>query len=129
MNRHRLSDLLLLPQEPQREQLSALLENIYAEFVSAVSGARGKTAEEVGAMLDEGIYGAFAGQESVLVLTMPLPEGFLQVFCRPSSHAMAVSAWLAAAVPDCLRHRAGHMGLVCRLIGSNKHLKLRWSTP
>lgn len=45
-------------QEPQREQLSALLDNIYAEFASTVGAARGKTVEEVGQMLDEGIYGA-----------------------------------------------------------------------
>lgn len=47
----------LLVQEPQREQLSALLDNIYSEFVATVAGARGKSEADVGAMLDEGIYG------------------------------------------------------------------------
>ena len=47
----------VLVQEPQREQLSALLDNIYSEFVTTVAGARGKSEADVGAMLDEGIYG------------------------------------------------------------------------
>lgn len=47
----------MLVQEPQREQLSALLDNIYSEFVTTVAGARGKSEADVGAMLDEGIYG------------------------------------------------------------------------
>lgn len=44
-------------QEPQREQLSALLDNIYTEFAQTVAAARGKTEADVAAMLDEGIYG------------------------------------------------------------------------
>ena len=48
----------LSPQEPQREQLQALLDNIYGDFVSTVAAARGKTQAEAEAMLDEGIYGA-----------------------------------------------------------------------
>ena len=47
----------VFPQEPQREQLQALLDNIYGDFVATVAGARGKTEAEVEAMLDEGIYG------------------------------------------------------------------------
>ncbi len=45
-------------QEPQREQLQALLDNIYGDFVSTVAKSRGKTEAEVEAMLDDGIYGA-----------------------------------------------------------------------
>ena len=45
------------PQDPQREQLQALLDNIYGDFVLTVAEARGKTEAEVEAMLDDGIYG------------------------------------------------------------------------
>ncbi len=45
-------------QEPQREQLQALLDNIYGDFVATVAESRGKTEVEVEAMLDDGIYGA-----------------------------------------------------------------------
>jgi protease-4 len=40
----------------QREQLSALLDDIYLEFVEGLADARGKTVEEVKALIDEGIY-------------------------------------------------------------------------
>ncbi|KAG1677042.1 hypothetical protein FOA52_001212 [Chlamydomonas sp. UWO 241] len=42
--------------EPQAEQLGALLDDIYDEFVTVVASARGKTVDEVKAMLEEGIY-------------------------------------------------------------------------
>ena len=42
--------------EYQREQLSALLDDIYGEFVETLATARGKTVEEVKAIIDEGIY-------------------------------------------------------------------------
>ena len=40
----------------QREQLAALLEDIYAEFVEGLATARGKTVAEVEAIIDEGIF-------------------------------------------------------------------------
>eukprot|EP00887_Chlorella_sp_A99_P004631 scaffold4.g4631.t1 len=42
--------------DAQREQLEALLDDIYATFVADVAKSRGKTPEEVEAMLNEGIY-------------------------------------------------------------------------
>lgn len=42
--------------EPQAEQLNAILHDIYEEFLTTVSGARGKTREEVAALLEEGVY-------------------------------------------------------------------------
>ena len=42
--------------EPQREQLTALLDDIYTSFVDAVAKGRGKSHEDVIAMLDKGIY-------------------------------------------------------------------------
>lgn len=42
--------------EYQREQLSALLQDIYGEFVEGLAKARGKTCEEVEAIINEGIY-------------------------------------------------------------------------
>lgn len=42
--------------DAQREQLDALLEDIYQEFIRTVSQARGKTPQEVVEMLEEGIY-------------------------------------------------------------------------
>jgi len=42
--------------EYQREQLSALLEDIYADFVEGLAMARGKTVQEVEAIVDEGIF-------------------------------------------------------------------------
>ena len=42
--------------EYQREQLSALLDDIYAEFVEGLAKARGKTCEEVEAIINEGIF-------------------------------------------------------------------------
>ena len=44
-------------QDPQKEQLSALLDNIYGEFVRTVAAARGKSEADVDAMLNDGIYG------------------------------------------------------------------------
>lgn len=42
--------------EAQREQLTALLDDIYDDFVSTVASARGKTREEVEALLEAGVY-------------------------------------------------------------------------
>ena len=42
--------------EPQREQLTALLDDIYTSFVDAVAKGRGKSHEDVITMLDKGIY-------------------------------------------------------------------------
>ena len=53
----RLGASLCWAQEPQREQLQALLDNIYGDFVSTVAKSRSKTEAEVKAMLDDGIYG------------------------------------------------------------------------
>ena len=52
------------PQEPQREQLQALLDNIYGDFVSTVAKARGKTEAEVETMLNDGIYGAYSSRHA-----------------------------------------------------------------
>ncbi|DBA80897.1 hypothetical protein WJX77_008755 [Trebouxia sp. C0004] len=51
-------DQLLLKDmsEPQREQLTALLEDIYEGFTSTIAKDRSKTVEEVEAMLNEGIF-------------------------------------------------------------------------
>lgn len=42
--------------EPQREQLTALLEDIYEGFTATIAKDRNKTIEEVEAMLNEGIF-------------------------------------------------------------------------
>lgn len=42
--------------DAQREQLSALLDDIYGTFLRDVATARGKTPEQVAALLDEGAY-------------------------------------------------------------------------
>ena len=42
--------------EPQREQLTALLDDIFAEFVSRVAARRGKTEAEVLELIDRGEY-------------------------------------------------------------------------
>lgn len=40
----------------QREQLDALLEDIYGHWVTSVAAARGKTREDVEVLLNEGVY-------------------------------------------------------------------------
>ncbi|GAB4824168.1 hypothetical protein N2152v2_011214 [Parachlorella kessleri] len=42
--------------EAQREQLTALLDDIYDDFLTTIARSRGKTREEVAAMLDAGIF-------------------------------------------------------------------------
>ncbi|KAF8059999.1 hypothetical protein HT031_004937 [Scenedesmus sp. PABB004] len=42
--------------DEQRTQLSELLDDIYAHFLDTVAAARGKTREEVAALLDRGVY-------------------------------------------------------------------------
>ncbi|KAL4448020.1 hypothetical protein ABPG75_005239 [Micractinium tetrahymenae] len=42
--------------EAQREQLTALLDDIYGGFLEHVAAARGKSREEVAAFLDEGVF-------------------------------------------------------------------------
>jgi hypothetical protein len=56
-----------VPQEPQREQLQALLDNIYGDFVATVAKGRSKSEAEVETMLNEGIYG---GQSDALHAAM-----------------------------------------------------------
>ena len=55
-----LKPFCCVSQEPQREQLQALLDNIYGDFVSTVAKARSKTEAEVETMLNEGIYGVLS---------------------------------------------------------------------
>eukprot|EP00891_Asterochloris_glomerata_P006294 jgi/Astpho2/6294/Aster-08346 len=42
--------------EPQREQLTALLDDVYEGFTETVAADRGKTAQEVEALIDAGVY-------------------------------------------------------------------------
>jgi protease-4 len=42
--------------EPQREQLSALLDDIFDDFTTTVASSRGKSREEFEALLDAGVY-------------------------------------------------------------------------
>jgi protease-4 len=42
--------------DPQREQLSALLDDIYDDFVAQVAASRGRSPAEFEALLDEGAY-------------------------------------------------------------------------
>jgi protease IV len=52
---------------PHREQMEALLDSFYGEYVSAVAKARGRTPEEVQALIDEGPYDAVSAQKAGLV--------------------------------------------------------------
>lgn len=82
-------------QEPQREQLSALLDNIYNEFVATVSAARGKTEAEVGAMLDDGIYGAPLTKVEII-----MSRGIVTI---PSSDQLIYSTSAMRSCPDMMR--------------------------
>jgi protease-4 len=42
--------------EPHREQMEALLDSVYQQYVAAIATARGKTPEEVQAIVDAGPY-------------------------------------------------------------------------
>ena len=42
--------------EPHREQMDALLDSVYAQYVAAIGTARGKTPDEVQAIVDAGPY-------------------------------------------------------------------------
>lgn len=42
--------------DPDRRQINALLDGIYDEYVTAIAQGRGKTAEEVRAIIDDGPY-------------------------------------------------------------------------
>lgn len=53
--------------EPHREQMEALLDSFYGEYVSAVAKARGRTREEVQALVDAGPYDAVTAQKAGLV--------------------------------------------------------------
>jgi protease-4 len=44
--------------EPHREQMDALLDSLYGQFVSAIAQGRGKTAEQVRGIVDRGPYDA-----------------------------------------------------------------------
>ena len=85
-------------QDPQREQLQALLDNIYGDFVSTVAKARGKTEADVEAMLDDGIYGADSLLLSVLQLDLSgriATRGYISVCTLrkaviPGSHAQGL---------------------------------------
>jgi hypothetical protein len=53
-----------LPADAQREQLTALLDDIYDDFVDCVARSRGKTREEVGRLAGPG------GSRAVLAAAM-----------------------------------------------------------
>src|SRR6185295_10734457 len=53
--------------EPHREQMDALLDSVYGQYVAAIAKARKKTAEQVRAALDEGPYDGAAALAAGLV--------------------------------------------------------------
>jgi protease-4 len=53
--------------EPHREQMDALLDSFYGEYVSALAKARNRTPAEVQALIDAGPYDAVAAQKAGLV--------------------------------------------------------------
>jgi protease-4 len=53
--------------EPHREQMSALVDSIFKEYVSAIAESRHMTPEQVEALLDEGPYDARSAQKAGLV--------------------------------------------------------------
>lgn len=53
--------------EPHREQVDALLESVYREYVSAIAKGRDIPSERVEALLDEGPYDAALAQKAGLV--------------------------------------------------------------
>jgi protease-4 len=53
--------------EPHREQMEALLDSYYEQYLTAIAEARGKTAEEMEALLDRGPYDGEGALEAGLV--------------------------------------------------------------
>jgi protease-4 len=53
--------------EPHREQMEALLDSVYEQYVSAIRVGRKKTAEEVQAIIDAGPYNAASALKAGLV--------------------------------------------------------------
>ncbi len=53
--------------EPHREQMDALLDSLHGQFVQAIAEGRGKTKEEVQALIDGGPYDAAQAKEAGLV--------------------------------------------------------------
>ena len=53
--------------EPHREQMEALLDSLFGQFESAIAASRGKTAEEVRAIVDGGPYDGARALEAGLV--------------------------------------------------------------
>jgi len=53
--------------EPHREQMEALIDSVYAQYVAAIATARGKTPEEVQAIVDAGPYEGREALEAGLV--------------------------------------------------------------
>jgi protease IV len=53
--------------EPHREQMEALLDSLYEQYLRGIATGRGKTVEEVKALVDKGPYDADAALKSGLV--------------------------------------------------------------
>ena len=53
--------------EPHREQMDALLDSVYGEYARGIGAARGKSAEEVQAVVDEGPYDGRSAHAAGLV--------------------------------------------------------------
>jgi protease IV len=53
--------------EPHREQMEALLDSLYGEYVSGIAQARGLEPEAVQALVDQGPYDAVAAKKAGLV--------------------------------------------------------------
>jgi protease-4 len=53
--------------KPHREQMEALLDSLYAQYVSAIAEGRGKNVEEVEALVDRGPYDAAGALSAGLV--------------------------------------------------------------
>ena len=60
--------------DPQREQLTAVLESVYGEFLTRIAARRGKTVDEVADLLERGVY-----ETSTL-----LEEGWIDGLCYES---------------------------------------------
>jgi protease-4 len=53
--------------EPHREQMEALLDSLHGQFVEAIAKGRGKTEDEIQALIDAGPYDAVQAKEAGLV--------------------------------------------------------------
>jgi protease-4 len=52
---------------PHREQMDALLDSLYGQYIDAIASSRGKTPEQVRALVDAGPYDAAGAKEAGLV--------------------------------------------------------------